>query len=185
MPESIRDGRGKGYLAEVTSDNRLKISSVSRSKEHNANIEFGDAYIMYFEVTVTNNDSVFLYMQNNSDKDIVVEGGAINCDTACGLTGKFNPIGTRSGGSTLTPANLNAGSNNVADGTFEAGGDITGLSNGIGIGTLWFPGVAASAAWNFEADLVIPKNKILIMEGSVAGAIIKGHLLFWHEHEGA
>jgi hypothetical protein len=64
MPNTIRDGKGGGILAGVNSEHRLLVSSVSRSKEHHANIEHGEAFTMLVNLTPTGAGDCFFYFKN-------------------------------------------------------------------------------------------------------------------------
>jgi len=44
MPEFIRDGKGKGYLAKVDSDHRLWVNSESESIQHLISLNKQEAY---------------------------------------------------------------------------------------------------------------------------------------------
>ena len=91
---------------------------------------------------------------------------------------KIGDTGTPISGSAITPANLNAGSGNIATGTFKNGNTITGLSGGTTIERIYHENAKDYAYTNFEQDIILPKNSTLtsyIESGSVA---LSGTLVF-------
>jgi len=77
MPVQISDGQGRGYLAGVCSENRLRVTSVSQSIEAHTNQEEGQAYHLTFSQSPTANDDCILYIQNDDDDDLIVGGGQL------------------------------------------------------------------------------------------------------------
>lgn len=73
MAEQIKDGVGKGYLAQVDSDNRLRARTTTESEEIFANRK-GNAYNLntgIINMTDANETTIF-YMKNNEENDFVV-----------------------------------------------------------------------------------------------------------------
>ncbi len=173
-------GGGKGYIAGVSSENRLFTSTVQSSIEHHVNHTEGLAFNIVFSQSPTAADDCIFYMLNSDDKDMCVEGitlGVTDCTADETLYFKVGDSGTRNGANTVTPVNLNAGSGNNADGTFEYGADLDGgsatLAGGSEFKRLVFAGVTDSSSkyYNFESDLILPKNRALTIwvGGSAAG----------------
>ena len=166
----IENGKGTGHKAEVSSTNRLMTAAVTVSAEHEANHGNEQAYAVTFNQSPTAAGDCIFYMVNSSDSDIVIEGatiGVINCTADETLYFKIGDSGTRNSATALTPVNLNGGSGNTANGTFEQGADLDGgaatLTGGSTFETLIMAGVTdkVSSNFNFEADIVLPKNKAL------------------------
>ena len=166
----IENGKGTGHKAEVSSTNRLMTAAVTVSAEHEANHSNEQAYAVTFNQSPTAAGDCIFYMVNSSDSDIVIEGatvGVINCTADETLYFKIGDSGTRNSATALTPVNLNGGSGNTASGTFEQGADLDGgaatLTGGSTFETLIMAGVTdkVSSNFNFEADVVLPKNKAL------------------------
>lgn len=68
---AIKDGTGAGYLAQVTSDNRLSVRSVSETVIGYETLN-GNAYnINTGEISISA-DSALLYFKNNEDEDFYV-----------------------------------------------------------------------------------------------------------------
>ena len=184
MPESLRDGRGRGYLAAVTAENRLQTNAVVSSAGHHTNLTHGDTYAFNFSATPTGAGDCFLYLLNSNEKEIIVEGISIYAATAEKITIYGNQNGTPVGGAAVTPANMHLGSNNVADGTFQHGNDITGMSGGTILMTYRIP-AGETRVINFESDIIIPNNKNITIYATTGGIALEGFIDFWHEHGGS
>ena len=179
MPEQIRDGQGKGFLVGVSSKNRMLTDCITYSAEHHANHE-GNAYNMLFEITPTGAGDCFLYLKNSSTTDLIIEGLWLRVASAEQVIMKLGDVGTPLGGSSVVPANVNAGSNSVALGTFQTGADITALSGGININKGWVENTA-TAFFNFEQDIIIPENLVYTLYAATGAIALAGTLVF-HYH---
>jgi len=176
---SINSGTGNGeFGAGVNSDNRLEVDSVSRSHEHFANQEKGTAYSAVIQQTPTGASDVFLFIKNNDERDMVFEGITVAAATDESILVKLGDTGTTTGGTALTPANLNGGSGNVADGTFETGNDITGLTGGITVHRILVDGGTGSEHFRFTQDLILPKNKTLTLTAESGSILLDCVLAF-------
>ena len=125
----VQDGTGASHWQKINSENKAEVAAISRSKEHHANVVHGNAYNFEFSVT-PGAGKTFLYLKNSSDLDIIAEGFSIRVPSNEQISVHLAEIGTPVGGSDIIPANLNAGSNKQAIGTFQTGTDITGLTGG-------------------------------------------------------
>ena len=182
MPDMIKGGTGNGYAVGVTSENRLLVESVTYSGEHHANHE-GNAFNLLFDVTPTGAGDCFLYVKNGSTNDIVIEGLWLRVASAEQITMKLKDAGTPGGGGALVPANINAGSNSAALGTFQSGNDITSLSGGTIINKGWVANTTTSF-FNFEQDIILPENLTYTLYATTGSVAIAGTLVFhYHEHD--
>jgi hypothetical protein len=76
MTHAIKDGTGQGYLAEVSSDNKLRVRSITETAIEHAT-ELGNAYnINTGEITISA-DSAILYFKNNEEEDFFVDAVAL------------------------------------------------------------------------------------------------------------
>jgi hypothetical protein len=174
----IEDGTGNGYTTQVSKENKLEVNAVTQTKEHYINHHEGQAYNVLFEITPSGAGDCFFYMKNSSENDLVIEGIWIKLAANDYIEIKIGDTGTASGGTDVTPVNLNAGSGNVAEGTFQHGVDITGLSGGSTALKLWHVSSAGSNYTNFNQDVFIPKNKILSLYIGTGTASISGGIVF-------
>lgn len=176
----IEDGKGSGRRAAVGMGNMLRVHAVTQTMERHTNDEHGDAYHCVFSQSPTAADDCFFYMVNNSDdKEIVIEGlwiGFINADgDDPEIYFKLGDKGTRGSATALTPTNCNAGSGKAADGTFEKGADLESaatLTGGTEIERYVFANTVnlTSSHFNFEQDIILPKNETFTMWATDAQA---------------
>ena len=78
MPEQIKDGTGKGYLAKVNPNQRLYTQTINQVLSAASN-DNGDAYnVNTGLITLTNAvDTPVIYIKNNEDEDIHVDAIAV------------------------------------------------------------------------------------------------------------
>lgn len=177
----IEDGTGGGYAVKVCDENRFLVEAVVTTLEHHSNQDHKEAYHVLFEQTPTAVGDCFFYLKNLSDEDLIIEGLWLRVASNEQIQVKLGDTGTPSGGTTATPVNNNAGSTNEADGTFQKGNDITGLSGGSVVEKYWLAAGNESKHFNFEQDIILAKNNVLTL-WAVAGAIeIDGTIVF-HYH---
>jgi hypothetical protein len=183
MVDTIKDGTGSSYLAAVDSENRLKTSAVTSSVEHHINHSEGKAYNLVFEITAGGADVTIVYMKNTNTIDIVVEGIYLYVSTACVIELKRGADGTRNAATSLTPANLNAGSHQSAIGVFESGANLAGGAatlDGTEATMFKFKYIAETATkWiNFDQDIVIPIGNTMTVTCDTNDVDIQGMLPF-------
>ena len=82
------------------------------------------------------------------------------------------------GGTGIVPANLNSGSANSAEGTFEHGNDITGLSGGTTVDRIYHASSQDSMGHNFEQDIILQKNGVFSMYIQTGAVALAGVLYF-------
>ena len=186
----IEDGLGTGKSASVDDENRLRTLAITMSMEHESNQAHGDAYNVIFSAKPSEADACIFYMKNTDDKDMVVKGltlGATDPTANETVEFKIGDSGTRDSATALTPTNLNAGSGKAATGTFESGvklnaGTLTG-------GTIFERIVLAGATdrisslWNFNQDVILPKNGVLTIyiSGSFSGTYYGTVNIHYHD----
>jgi len=181
MASKIIDGTGKGYTAKVDSENKLHVMAVSVTSEHHSNHFHQEGYHLVFQQTPTGADDCFLYLKNNSDDDLILEGITLRTDDNEQIEIKLGVDGTPVGGTATTPVNCYTDSGNSADGTFLVGDDITSLTDGSISERIYVGSSYTSSHYNFEQDIIVPKNKTLALY-AVNGAIeIDGTIVF-HYH---
>lgn len=139
MSDFIQDGTGTGYRASVDAKNRLATFAVSESGATEAALN-GDLYNINTETILLSSDtpSSLLYMKNTNIEPWVVTRVFYNAGASTGGTGDFlaeiiaNPTaGTLiSGGTAITPHNLNFGSSQVLTATTLRGVNGSTITNG-------------------------------------------------------
>jgi hypothetical protein len=122
MPDTIRDGKGKGYLAGVTSNNNLMTEGVADERISNASLN-GNAFGIGIPLrTGTTTGGTYLWIKNTDPNRILnidhltlfYNGGSTNHDRTCEIQLRFNG-GTPSANNTAgTEGNLHRGSGKSA-----------------------------------------------------------------------
>jgi len=159
----IKDGTGTGRKVEVDVDQHLHCRAVDESLEHYSNEARGDAYQLVFACTGLYPGATFLYIKNtDNDKNLVIEGVKlyVTCDPVIDHFVNMTVGGTVEANS-KTPANVNAGAGNVADGTFYScmSGAISGVTGGTLIDRNWECSGCVDKYYNYNMDVVVPNNK--------------------------
>ena len=166
----LEDGTGSGRTAAVNYENKLEVVAITASTEHATNHHDGLAFNACSEVTPIAPDpssgdtrACVFYLKNTSEIDMTLEG----IDIRLGGTGEEDVIevvgrdeGSPVGGANCTPANLNLGSGNPAEGVFICGGDITGISGGVILQKIWVKSNGTNS-YNFNQDIIVPKNRVI------------------------
>jgi len=182
MGFQIEDGQGNGKSVGVTSENRLKTSSVAFTAEHEVNHHDGQAYSVGASLTPTGAGDCFLYVKNTNDIDMVITEFMIYSASDEIITFKLGDAGTPAGGSDTTAVNRNAGSGNIADATIQTGVDITGLSGGSGLMSVFHDGGTNSVRYAPASAFILPKNKVFTGYVTTGGiAILVGMGFSFHK----
>lgn len=161
MAGQIRDGKGKGYLAQVDSENRLVTFAVTQPVDQHINGEFGKVWSVPFEnIANAGANDYIMYVKNTGDKDLKVTDIRISCSGATQVE-VHGVTGTAASGTTVTPVSRTVGSVVSPSATLESGTDITGLTTS---GTLFFiHAVTADKTEHLStsSNIIIPKNKAI------------------------
>lgn len=184
----IEDGIGKGYKAEVDSENHLRVNAVAQSLLRHINLDHGEAYSMVFEdaSAAAGADDSLLYILNLSDKNLIISRISWYSDTANEWTFKVGVAATATTGGNITavtPVNLNVASALSAEGTFLTDdGDTMILTGGSEIAKVYLA-VSTQYTLDFVPEIVLAKNDAFGMFKLTAGVdTFVGHLIFgYHE----
>jgi len=183
MGFNLENGVGDGgYQVRVTKDNMLTTLATVIKMKHYVNHIHALAFNLVFSQTASSVNDCILYIKNGNILDMIVHNVAVDVPTDEIIEIKLNDIGTPVGGSIVTPSNLNAGSNNVAEGVYQGGNDITGLSGGVSTKKIKFKGGESTKSYSFDHDIIIPKNRILTLY-CVNGSILVNGMLSFYFHE--
>lgn len=158
--------------ARINRRGQLEVSSVSESVERFANTIDGRAFTVTVQETPTGANDYFFYLKNDSDEyAYIVEG--MNYRVASAETVEIfiggTSIGTPTGGTAITPVNMNTSSGKSAELTCEGGSDITGVTGSQMPYRLHLTSTETKYI-NFEQDIVVGPNGVLVMR-AVSGAI--------------
>ena len=165
MAEQIRDGKGKGFLAQVNSDNQL-VTRATAIEQRLASAKDEN----YYEATtgqITLTDAAetgIIYLENTitSNLSIVIDRVFYDFWTSTGGTGadgtlKYYTNPTITGGTIITPNNTNLGSSKSATGNFYK--SLTTIS-----GTVWW-----TAYITDKISIALEEGRIYIPVGNSFG----------------
>lgn len=178
MGLQIDDGKGNGCSAGVSCQNRLLTEAITFTTEHHSNHTLKSAYNLIFSATPSSSGDCFLYFKNESETDLVIEGMKIKLAADEYIDLFIGDTGVPATGTDIVPANLNSSSALSAEGTFQNGNDITGLSGGTKIDRIYHASSLASMEHNFEQDIILPKNGVFTMYIQTGTVEIAGTLYF-------
>ncbi len=181
MGLSIEDGKGNGFQAEVDDRNMLHTHSVSESLEHDANLN-GNSYNILFSQTSDTTGACILYIKNGFNEDLIFEGITIRTAEDTEIYIKINDSGDPTEGVSTTPINLNAGSGKLAEGSYLTGSGMEGLFGGSTALTYFIKGGESSSHYNFEQDIIIPKNRVLTLCCEIDNVKVDGFLAFFRDN---
>jgi hypothetical protein len=128
MGLNIEDGTGRGYQVKVNAENQLETVSVNHELQHHISKDEAQVYqIVGFLSDVWNGTNTVLHIQNTSTTlHGVVSYMRLQCPGTSGSSwlpdsGTYFQIGTGtsygSGGTTVSPVNMNFQSGNIAPAT--------------------------------------------------------------------
>lgn len=160
MPETLRDGKGRGNLAAVNSDNELQVRSVSVEERLAA-----AADELYFEATTgkitltdANETGIIYILNSDTTKSLVIDRVFYDMWGSTGGSGggtlKYYRNPTITGGTDITPNNTNFGSTRLQTGTFKK--SLTTIS-----GTVWW-----TAYFDAGSSIALEEGRIMLPNGS-------------------
>ena len=162
--------------------------AITSTVEHQINHKKGEAYSFIIQQTPAYSDPseaygdiCFAYIKNTNEIDMSLEEidirlGGTSQSEIIKILGKTT--GSPIGGETITPSNLNLGSGNIADGIFQAGNEITGISEGNELHRIYVGSSNTSETFNLGQDIIVPKNNVITLWATNISAEIDIVLLF-------
>ena len=177
IPDTIRDGKGRGYLAGVNSDNQLITRATTVAQRLASTIDGN-----YYEATtgqITLSDATetgIIYLKNEitDGRYLVIDRVFFDLWASTGgaddIIMKYYKDVTITGGTDITPTNTNYASANTATGTFKK--SLTTFS-----GTVWYTGYlsASSSTPVEEGRIVLPANRthLITVQAGTANSSMK------------
>ena len=165
MGSRIEDGTGRGYLAKVTSDFRLDVSSRVNERVYYKSRE-GDAYSVVAVDAGPVAAEYPLYIKNiSSSKNLVIQQIITSAHDADVRWKLHHVTGVAAGAAVIVPVNLNLASGKSADATCRGGaGGVTTLTS-INVLWDWFQGVANSYnEVNPHSAIILGQNDAIAIE---------------------
>jgi hypothetical protein len=189
MPDMVRDGKGRGYLAGVDKKNRLQTRSVAESIQHNISVDNEEAYQCIGTATLAAATVVGLHIKNTSvTKNMIVtyiRHQIIDQSGGTAIPNASNYFRVALGrtysatGSTATPVNIFSGSGNQAEVTaYQDDPTLTGTAREI---DRWYTKSECDMnAFNKEGSVIIPPNQTIELSyvGDQTGGILYTRISF-------
>ena len=157
----LKDGKGRGYSAEVNSDNRLNVTAIVDRRAHHVNHLDQEYYTLTINQQSTAADDCIGYIKNTSDNHMSIDSLYLYSASGTLLTVNLGDTGTPNSPTTITPVNCNAGAGNLADATCYKGADLdnagSSLAGGLAVIHLHTPAGEGRLLESLPS-LIVPKN---------------------------
>lgn len=185
----IEDGTGTGFTAKVRSDHSLRVYATIELEPHLEN-QNGNAYTLLAAQTPngpdpsagTFNAANFLYIKNLSEITMVVTSIRFWSESNEYIDLFFDPDGDPVGGEDIIPINANLGSGNQANGIFQEGENIEGLTGGALFDRFRIPGDSDDHVHRPDSKIIIPRNSSIVLRAGNGGSPIEVSLeIYYHE----
>jgi hypothetical protein len=152
MSETIKDGKGRGYLAEINEKHQIETEAVTQREESYIADKFGLTYVITTNSVILNstNRHVLLYIKNTSPTrklyhatlEIGYNGGSTNYNRSMDLQILAGFTGPTANYEVASLNNVNFTSGNVAEATgyrWDGVGDGMTINGGGVVNTGVFP----------------------------------------------
>jgi len=163
MPDTLRDGKGRGYLASVNQDQQLVTRAIGVEQRLKSTIDAHYYEAATGQLTISDAAETFIiYVQNDDDdKILVIDRVFWDIWESTGGTGggilKYYLKPTITGGTVIIPNNTNFGSTNTMNATCLR--SLTTMA-----GTVWWTGYIAAAT-----SVALEEGRIVLPSGSTFG----------------
>lgn len=185
----IEDGTGQGYKAKVSSGNKLEVSAVTSSIQHAISADQGQAYQVIGMATLAAGTTVCLHIQNTSSSmhmdvtyirhQILDPSGGTSFPNASNYFRIAFGRTYASGGSIVTPVNVNQAKGNIAGITvYDSGPTLIGTA--LEIDRWYTKSEGDMNALNKEGAVIIEPNRTIELAyvGDRSGGTIYSRLSF-------
>ncbi len=179
----IKDGSGQGYLACITSENRLTTDAIGEDVVAHINEVEEQVYSVVVSQTPTGAGDCFCYVKNTSSQNLILRSITLAATSDETIKVKIKDTGTPVGGTTYTPVNRNSGSTKTATGTFQTGNDITGLSGGSVVDQLFLKGGDSTRKFFWQSHIIIKPNDTLTFYATTGAIAIKMSFTIYYHYD--
>jgi hypothetical protein len=188
MAVTIKDNTGKSYGLKIDQKNRLFAKSTSLSHQYVISSEEERAFQVVSEKAIAASEIKLLLLKNTSDtRDLVIS--YIRLETIGAAAANVNAYWTvytggdyASGGTAVTPVNMNVGSAVSAEGSFYDATASTIVTSGTlnTIDKTWITN--DNITYRKEGSIVLPKNACLTISwtGSTAAGTARARVSFYY-----
>jgi hypothetical protein len=178
MGIQIEDGKGKGYSAEVNSDNQISTFSITETEFEFVSKEKGLAFSWSSGTyDAAAGDTILLIKNTSASKNLHIDKVYIYSDTETGVVMHCPTSDVTVAGTTITGTNLNRVSSNVADA--EAARDETGNTQGDIVWSGEIQATSDNTAVDFAGALILGTNDSFgvdyVADVAACYVVIMGH----------
>ena len=128
MPDTIRDGKGRGYVAGVNDDNELLTSAKTKNVLAVVSARTGKAFTVYGKrnfLAADTNENIF-YMKYTGTGQLHIQSITFSSNSSSAKIEVYVDPTSVSGGASITPLTMNRGSGETSETTCLTGGsDLT------------------------------------------------------------
>lgn len=184
MPDFIRDGKGKGFLAGIDHHQHLMVNAFGISENHFINLEEKQSFLYYSDITPSGAGSVCSFIKNTApDKIMVVNWYRIwSGANAEALDVHINPTGTPASTTEIVPSNLNLGSQAEPEGDFFEGTGITGITLGAIVDRIRLAGNGEDVISGWRGDIILPQGSSLALAALNGALPLEITISFYYKH---
>lgn len=172
MPDVIKDGAGKNYLAKVNEDQQLLVSAESESVQHHWSNKHRQAYQAIGTTTLANGVVTALHIKNiSTTRNLVVtyirhqiidQAGGTTFPNASNYFKLAFGRTYNTGGSEIDPVNMYEGSGNIAEVTVYNDLGTTGLTGTAKEIDRWYTKAEGDMnTFNKEGALILEPQRTL------------------------
>lgn len=155
----------------------MSLGPTIETREHFANRAKGEAwYLPIDEIDPAGSDDNFAYFRNDGIPLLEIIAGDF-FSTVAGAIKMERCTGSPTGGTAVVPLVANGNSGRLPVATFEAGVDITTLTDAGIVGVAGIPTALGNQAMQFPVGLILKKDEGVLLNWSAATGIITGWLL--------
>jgi len=181
----IKDGTGKGYEAKVNSEGLIGVDAVVNSRQHHNSIEHAQSFQASSTTNIAAAKTDAFVMTNDGNSDIIVTYirlmsiGAAAASSAAYFTIEVGGAYT-SGGTAVTPTNMNVGNQKVATASVYSGATaLTVDSNYVEIDRNYEANSMQS--YNKDGSIVLTRGASLLIThtGSTAAGVAYARVSFY------
>jgi hypothetical protein len=166
----LEDGKGQGYFAGVTNENQLQARAETHTMQHHASLFYGQAFQIIGDFAALNNNTYRILHIKNVDPNRFLVVTYIRLEVVGASGGDFgspntyfqfgNGVTYASGGTIVTPVNVNFTSGNAA--LVEAYDNNPTLTGTFLEYDRWYPDANGSMqTFNKEGSVILGLNNEL------------------------
>lgn len=176
MGETIEDGKGGGYSAQVSQLNRLQTTAITKSQDYYQNAINGKQWSMSVKgVSAAGIDNIFFYLKNTGTTTLGITDFRFASSEVTMLTiEKVTGTATFTNGVDVTPVPKNLGRTEIPDATVKTCDNVSGLTGGGDIYYMNLPGDSSLVHIRTSSNVIIPQGQAMAIKRSTLTGSITG-----------